>query len=330
MRVGLCGMAGVFVLVFAAALRGGGTHAAATQNYPTRPIRLIVPFPPGGSTDTYARILAPKIAELLGHQVVVDNRPGAGGALGAELAARAPADGHTIWLGQTANLIIGPAIRGGGSYDTVRDFAPITLLMKAPQVMVVNPGSPIQSAKDLIAAAKSKPGMLTFGSAGVGSSGHINGELFNLVAGVNIVHVPYKGGAAAVVDLIGGRIGYLATSLTSVVQFVKDGKLRPIATTGLKRARLMPDVPTMSEAALPGYEVVSWHGMLAPAKVPRELIERLNKVLVNALDKPDVQKILLAEGGDISPSTPEEFSHFLAGEVPKWTKVIKAANIKAE
>lgn len=300
------------------------------QAYPARPVRMIVPFPPGGSTDTYARIISPKLSEVLKQQVVVDNRPGAGGALGAELAAKAPADGYTIWLGQTANLVIGPALRAKGNYDPVRDFAPITMLMKAPQVMVVAPSSPLKTAKDLIAAAKKFPGKLTFGSAGIGSSGHINGELFNQAAGIDITHVPYKGGAAAIVDLIGGRITYLATSLASANQFVRDGKLRAIATTGLKRARLMPDVPTMAESALPGYEVVSWHGMLAPAKVSPAIITRLNKDLVALLGTQDVQKLLFAEGGEISPSTPEEFAKFLSSESAKWGKVIKQAGITAD
>lgn len=317
-------LASVFVLAIFAA-------TAVAQTYPARPVRMIIPFPPGGSTDTYARIIGPKLSEALGQQVVIDNRPGAGGALGAELAAKAPADGYTIWLGQTANLVMGPILRAkSGNYDPVRDFAPITLLMKSPQVMVVSNSSPIRTAKDLIAAAKKSPGTLTFGSAGIGSSGHINGELFNQVAGVNITHVPYKGGAAAIVDLMGNRITYLATSLASAGQFVRDGKLRAIATTGLKRARLMPDVPTMAESALPGYEVVSWHGMLAPAKVPQTVITRLNKDLVTLLGTQDVQKLLFAEGGEISPGSPEEFAKFLNQETAKWSKVIKQAGVTAD
>jgi tripartite-type tricarboxylate transporter receptor subunit TctC len=204
-------------------VRAQGEPASA-KSYPARPLRFIVPFPPGGSTDIYARIIAPKLSEALRQQVVIDNRPGAGGALGADLAAKALPDGYTIWLGQTNNLAIGPALRSKGTYDPVRDFSPITLLMQAPQVMVVNAGSTITSIKDLIAAAKSNPGMLTYGSAGVGSAGHINGELFNQTAGINITHVPYKGASPAMVDLRGGRITYLATSLASAAQFVKEGR----------------------------------------------------------------------------------------------------------
>ncbi|MGE5525384.1 MAG: tripartite tricarboxylate transporter substrate binding protein [Rhodospirillaceae bacterium] len=322
MRIPIC-------IALALAMAGAVAMPAAAQDYPTRPLRLIVPFPPGGSTDIYARIIGPKLGEALGQQVVVDNRPGAGGSLGAELAARAPADGYTIWLGQTNNLAIGPALRAKTPYDPLKDFSPITLLMKAPQVMVVNAGSPITSIKELIAAAKKAPGKLTYGSAGVGSSGHINGELFNQTAGIDIVHVPYKGASPAMVDLRGGRITYMATSLASAAQFVKEGKIKAIATSGAKRARMLPDVPTVAET-LPGYEVTSWHGMLAPAKVPRAIITRLNREIVAILGTPDVQKMLLAEGGDISPSTPEEFAAFLRAEVPKWAKVIKQAGITAE
>ena len=304
--------------------------SAEAQAYPSRPLRFIVPFPPGGSTDIYARIIGPRLADALRQQIVIDNRPGAGGALGADLAAKAPPDGYTIWLGQTNNLAIGPAMRTKNSYDPVRDFSPITLLMQAPQVMVVNAGSPITSIKELIAAAKSKPGTLTFASAGIGSSGHVAGELLNQAAGVNITHVPYKGASPAMIDLRGGRVTFLATSLASAAQFVKDGKIKGIATTGLKRARLMPDVPTVAESGVPGFEVASWHGMLAPAKVPREIIARLNREIVAILDKPEVRDALLSEGGDITPGTPEEFAVFLKSEAQKWAKVIKQAGITAE
>ena len=309
---------------------GVAPSSAEAQAYPSRPLRFIVPFPPGGSTDIYARIIGPRLADALRQQVVIDNRPGAGGALGADLAAKAPPDGYTIWLGQTNNLAIGPAMRTKNSYDPVRDFSPITLLMQAPQVMVVNAGSPITSIKELIAAAKSKPGTLTFASAGIGSSGHVAGELLNQAAGVNITHVPYKGASPAMIDLRGGRVTFLATSLASAAQFVKDGKIKGIATTGLKRARLMPDVPTVAESGVPGFEVASWHGMLAPAKVPREIIARLNREIVAILDKPEVRDALLSEGGDIMPGTPEEFAAFLKSEAQKWAKVIKQAGITAE
>ena len=235
-----------------------------------------------------------------------------------------------IWLGQTNNLAIGPAMRAKNSYDPVRDFSPITLLMQAPQVLVVNAGAPITSIKELIAAAKAKPGTLTFASAGIGSSGHITGELFNQVTGVQITHVPYKGASPAMIDLRGGRVTYLATSLASAAQFVRNGTIKAIATTGAKRARLMPDVPTVIEAGVPGFEVSSWHGMLAPAKVPRDIITRLNREIVAILEKPEVREALLSEGGDITPDSPEQFAAFLKSEVAKWSKVVKTAGITAE
>jgi len=211
--------------------------AATTSGpaYPLRPIRFIVPFPPGGGTDIYARIIAPKLSEALRQQVVVDNRSGAGGALGAELAARAPADGYTIWIGQTSNLTIGPAMRTRTTTTPIKDFAPISLLSKAPQVMVVNADSPLTSLKDLVALAKSSPpGKLTYATAGIGGSSHLNGELFNQMAGVKITHVPYKGASPAMVDLRGGRVTYMGTSLASAAQFIKEGRIRGIATTGAK------------------------------------------------------------------------------------------------
>ena len=300
---------------------------AEAQAYPIRPLRLIVPFPPGGSTDIYARVIAPKLSEALGQQIVVDNRAGAGGAIGAELAAAAAPDGYTIWLGQTNNLAIGPALRPKSAYDPVLDFSPITLLMQAPQVLVVSAESPISSVKDLIAAAKKNPGGLTYGSAGIGSSGHINGVLFNQIAGVNLIHVPYKGAAPAMIDLRAGRITLLATSLASAAALMKDGKIRPLATTGAKRVRMLPDTPTVAESGLPGYEMSSWHGMLAPAKVPAEIIARLNHEIVRVLKLPDVQEKLLSEGGDITPTTPQEFAVFLKSEVAKWSKILRQAGV---
>ena len=304
--------------------------SAAAQTYPSRPIRLIVPFPPGGSTDTYARIIARRLAETLGQAIVIDNRPGAGGALGAELAAKAAPDGYTIWIGQDGNLALGPAMRAKNNYDPVRDFSPITLLVKTPQVLVVNEGSPIASVKDLIAAAKKNPGALTYGSAGLGTTGHILGVYFNQAAGIDVTHVPYKGAAPAMFDLRGGRITYLATSMPAVVQFAREGRIRVIATSGLQRARLMPDVPTVAESGFPNFETIIWHGMLAPAKTPREVITRLHREIMAVLAMPDIQKLLLAEGGELSPSTPAEFAAFLRSEVAKWAKVIRQAGITAE
>jgi len=318
-----------FALVLVAAALP--TRAVTADNYPSRPIRFIVPFPPGGGTDIYARIIGPKLAEGLRQQVVVDNRPGAAGALGAELAARAPADGYTIWIGQTSNLAIVPALRTKNSYDPVKDFAPITLISKAPSVFVVNADSPLKSIKDLVALAKSSPvGKITYATAGIGSSAHIAGELLKQVARIDATHVPYKGASPALIDLRGGRVTYMGTSLASAAQFVREGKIRAIATTGAKRAYLMPDVPTVAEQGFPGFESISFLGMLAPAKTPRPIIDRLNREIVSLLQTPEVQKMVLVEGGEIFPGTPEDFAAFLQSELPKWAQIIKRAGITAE
>ena len=309
-----------------AALAGAGV----AQSYPSRPIRLIVPFPPGGSTDTYARILGPRLAEAVGQQVVIDNRAGAGGALGAELAAKSPADGYTIWLGQTANLAIGPALRKNNAYDPVRDFAAITLVQKASSVLVVSLGSPIKTLNDLIAMAKKNPQGVTYGSAGIGTAGHLNGHLVNTAAGIDMTHVPYKGASPAMLDLQGGRITLLATSIGSSAGLIRQGKIRAIATTGAKRARLLPDVPTAAEQGLKGFDVTTWHVMMAPAKVPAQAIELLNREFVRSLGLPEVQEKLMSEGGEVTPTTAREAAAFVKSEVAKWGGVIRKANITAE
>jgi len=297
------------------------------QAFPSRPIRLIVPFTPGGSTDIYARILEPKLAEALGQQIVVDNRAGAGGAVGAELAARAAPDGHTIWIGQTANLAIGPAVRKKSQYDPVKDFAAITMIQKAPSVFVVNASSPIKSIRELIAIAKKSPQATTYASAGVGTAGHINGFLLNKVAGIDMTHVPYKGASPAMIDLQGGRVTVLATSIGSSVGLIKQGKIRAIGTTGAKRARALPDSPTLLEQGVAGYDTTSWHAMLAPAKTPQPVIVRLNAELVKILKLPDVQDKLSSEGGDVTPTTPEEAASFIRDEALKWAKTLHNAGI---
>ena len=303
---------------------------AAAQTYPSRPIRLIVPFTPGGSTDIYARTLAPRLSDGIGQQVVVDNRAGAGGALGAELAAKAPPDGYTIWIGQTANLAIGPALRKKNAYDPVRDYAPITLVQKASSVIVVAAGSPLKSLADLIAAAKKNPQGITYGSAGIGTAGHINGYLINVAAGIDMTHVPYKGASPAMLDLQAGRITLMATSIGSSAGMIRQGKIRAISTTGAKRARALPDVPTAAEQGLKGFDVATWHAMLAPAKTPAAVITRLNTELVRILNLPDVQEKLMSEGGEVSPTSPEEAASFIRSEVAKWAKVLKSANIPLE
>lgn len=314
----------------AMALAAATPPAAEAQTYPSRPLRMIVPFTPGGSTDIYARALSPRVADGLGQQIVIDNRPGAGGAMGAQLAAAAAPDGYTIWIGQTANLAIGPALRKSGAYDPIRDFAPITLVQKASSVVVVSASSPLKSLQDLIAMAKKNPGGVTYGSAGVGTAGHINGYLINVAAGIDTTHVPYKGASPAMLDLQGGRIALMVTSIGSSTGMIKQGKIRAILTTGAMRARLLPDVPTAAEQGLTGFNVVTWHAILAPAKVSAQDITRLNREFVRVLKLPETQDALMAEGGDVTPTTPADAAAFIRDEVAKWGKALKGANITLE
>lgn len=303
------------------------TTIVHAQSYPSRPIRFIVPYPPGGSTDTYSRIIGGKLSEGLGQPLVMDNRVGAAGSVGAELAAKAPPDGYTIVLGQDSNMVVGQAVRKHKNYDTLRDFAPISLVVRTPQVIVVNDSSPLRSVKDLIAAAKAKPGALTYATAGVAGSSHVLGAFFNIAAGIDTLHVPYKGGGPGMLDLRAGRVSYMITSMVSSLTFARDGRARLLAVTGTKRSPLFPDVPTLGESGFPGFESVLWHGLLAPAKVPREVVVRINREIVKVLAMPEVQKLLQHEGGMVSPSTPEEFAAFLRADVDRWTKMIKDTGI---
>lgn len=300
------------------------------QAYPTRPIRFVVPYPPGGSTDTYARIIAAKLSEGLGQSVVIDNRTGAAGSVGAEIAAKSQPDGHTIVLGQDSNLVIGQAVRSVKNYDTLRDFAPISLVVRTPQVIVVNDSSPLKSMKDLVAAAKGKPGKLTFASAGHAGSSHVMGAFLNIRAGIDTVHVPYKGGGPGMLDLRAGRVDYMVTSMVSSLNFARDGRARLLAITGTKRSHLFPDVPTLNEAGYPGFESMIWHGVLAPAKVPPNVVTRINQEVVKALATPDVQKSLQFEGGTASPSTPGEFRTFIKDDVDRWTLMVKQTGIRVD
>lgn len=305
-------------------------QAAATgagQAYPTRPIRFIVPFPPGGSTDTYARIIGVRLSERLGQSLVLDNRAGAAGALGAELAAKAAPDGYNIVLGQDGNMVVGQAVRKKKNYNTLTDFEPISLVVRTPQVFVVNDISPFKTLADLIAAAKANPGKLTFASAGTAGSSHVMGTFFNMTTGIDTLHVPYKGGGPGMLDLRAGRVSYMITSMVSSLNFARDGRARLLAVTGVNRSHLFPDVPTLSEAGVPGFESTIWHGVLAPAKVPKAVVARLNREIVQVLAMPEVQKQLQFEGGSVSPSTAEEFGAFIRADVARWDKMIKQTGI---
>jgi tripartite-type tricarboxylate transporter receptor subunit TctC len=317
-----------FRTLIAAALACSATLTSA-QTYPSKPIRWIVPFPPGGSTDLLARVVGQKLTESWGQQVVVENRGGAGGTVGAAEAAWAPADGYTLFMGAIHHTIATSAYPKL-PYDFQRDFAPITVVAIVPNVLVVNPSIPAKNVKELIAYAKANPGKLTYGSAGMGTAHHLIGEVFNSRAGVDILHVPYKGSAPAIADLIGGQVSVMYDTVASCLPHVKAGKLRALAVATAKPSSALPDVPTISDAALPGFEVTTWFGALAPAKTPKELIAKLNAEMVRILGMPDVRKRLLDSGAEPVGNTPEQMAAQIKKETEEFAKIVKQAKIVAE
>jgi tripartite-type tricarboxylate transporter receptor subunit TctC len=317
------------VLVAVFALAAGLPGFAVAQEYPTRPIRFIVPYPPGGGTDVVARILNEPLAIELHQSIIIDNRGGAAGNVGTDLAAKSPADGYNI-LFTLSSHTINPKLYDKLPFDVEKDFVPVSLAALIPQILVVHPSVPVHNVAELIALAKANPGKLNYASVGTGSPGHIAGELFKLKTGVDIVHVPYKGGGPAVVDTIGGQVQMLFVSMPAAWQHVKAGKLRAIAVTSAKRSVAAPDVPTVAESGIPDYVVDSWYGALAPAKTPPAVIARLNAAFVKVLDNPQVKERLLAQGAEAAASTPAEFDRLIKDELQKWEYVIRAANIKPE
>ena len=304
--------------------------AAAAQNYPAKAIRMIVPFPPGGPNDILGRVVAQKLAEQLGQQVVVDNRGGAGGIIGAELAARAVPDGYTLLFGGTAPLAITPGMHKNLPYDPTRDFAAVSLVGTAPSMLIAHPAVPVKTIKDLIDLAKAKPGQLNFASAGIGTPPHLAGELFKSMAGVDMVHVPYKGGGPALTDLLAGQVGLYFSGISSALPFVRDGRLRGIAVTSAKRTAVVPDMPTIAESGLPGFEVGNWYAILAPAATPQVIVTRLNTEINKVLAVAEVRKRFLDLAADPTGSTPGELAAYIRSEIVKWAKVIKLAGIKQE
>ncbi len=301
----------------------------AKGTYPTKPIRLIVPLTAGGPTDIAARIIAVPLSEALGEQVIVDNRPGAGGNIGADLAAKSPADGHTLFMGTSGPLAINSSLYKHLPYDPIRDFAPIILTASAPFVVIVNPALPAHSMKELIALAKAKPGQLNYGSV-PGSASHLSTELFKLMAHVDIVHIPYKGAAPATSDVIAGQIQMSFASTPGSIPMVKAGKVKPLAVTSAKRIAKLPDVPTIAEGALPGYEASVWYGVVAPAGTPRPIVLRLDKQIASIIANPAHRDRMLAADFEPSTSTPEQFSAFIKSETAKWAKVVKASGARGE
>jgi len=306
-----------------------GSQLAPAQTYPSKPVRIIVAFPPGGGVDIVARTMGPRLSEALGQPVVVDNRAGAAGIVGTDLAAKSPADGHTVFIGTLGNLSVNPLLYAKLPFDVGRDFAPLTLVVSVTFVLYVHPSLPVKTVKDLIALTRSRPGQINYASSGNGGAPHLAAELFNSMVGVKMVHVPYKGSGLSFIDLLGGQVPLTFDSMVQGLQYVKSGRLRAVAVLGPKRSPVLPEVPTVGET-LPGYEVVNWFGMVVPAATPRDIVTRLNTEVVKVLRMPEIRERLLASGAETMGNSTEEFGAFMKSETVKWARVIKDANIRAD
>ncbi len=299
----------------------------AAEWSPTKPVRLIVGFPPGGATDLVARIIQPKLTAALGKQVVIDNRPGANGVISLDIISHSEPDGHSVGIGHIGALIISPTIQKV-PYDPYKSFAPVGMLVTLQNIIIVHPSVAVRSLKDYIALARAKPGALNFASSGIGSPGHLSGALLESMAGIQITHIPYKGGGPAMVDLLAGHVPSFIAVISTAVPQVQSGKVRAIAVTGAKRAEALPDVQTIAEAGVPGYASTNWYGLLAPANTPPQIIARLNREVVAALKAPDVVQQLKSNGIDSAPGTPAEFTRFVQAEEKKWVPIVRKSNIR--
>jgi tripartite-type tricarboxylate transporter receptor subunit TctC len=316
------------VLMLIAALAAG---ASAAQNYPTKPVRMIVGFPPGGGTDVMARLITPKMIEAWGQQVVIDNRAGATGIIGTDLVAKAVPDGYTLLMGHVATNAIAASLFAKLPFDPARDFAPITRVSSVPHLIVVHPSLDVHTVKDLIALAKAKPGQIAFPSAGNGSTPHLAGEIFKTMAGVNLIHVPYKGSGQSVQDLLGGQVQLAFDTTPTVIQYVKAGRLRPIAVSTLKRLASLPEVPTVAESGVPGYEVTTWYGMFAPAGTPPAIVRKVFMEVARIVRLPDIKERLDGMGTEeTTNASPEEFAAMVRADIAKYAKVIKAAGLRID
>ncbi len=306
-------------------------HAAthAQQPYPTRPVRLVVPSAPGGGTDITARIMAPKFSEYFGQQVVVENRAGAATMIGGEVVARSAPDGYTLLMG-ISTLAINAAMYRKVAYDALKDFAPIAQVVTLSNVLVTHPSVPARNVKELVAFAKARPGQVNFASAGVGTNPHLSMELFLSLSGLKMMHVPYKGSGQGIVDVIAGHVPVMMPAVPTALVYIKNGRLRPLGVSGAKRSQAVPDIPTIAEGGIPGYEATQWFGLLAPTGTPRAIVDRWHRETVRALKDPEVRDRLVADGADPVGSTPEEFAAYLRAETIKWAKVVKAIGIQPE
>lgn len=303
---------------------------AGAQEYPAKTIRLIIPFAPGGANDILGRLIAARLSETVGQQVVPDNRPGAGGSIGAELVAKSPPDGYMLVIGHIGTLAVNPTLYRKLGYNPVSDFQPISLVAKVPSIMVVHPSVPARSLKELIALAKSRPGALVYGSGGNGGAGHLATEYFKLMAKVDMVHVPYRGTGAALVDLIAGQTQLVFAGVPGAAAHVRSGRLRALGVSTSTRLAVFPELPTIAEAGVPGYEVTQWYGVLAPAGTPKAVVDRLHKEIVSAVKSKQMHERLTADGSEPITSTPEEFASYIKSEIARWAPVIRAAGIRVD
>jgi tripartite-type tricarboxylate transporter receptor subunit TctC len=304
--------------------------AAFCQGFPEKPVRFVVGFTPGGPSDILARALGQKLAERFGQPVVIENRPGAGGNLAAEAVAKSTPDGYTWLLGNNSILATNQSLYRSLPYDPVKDFAPVALVAIQPNILVVNPGVQVVSVKELIAYSKANPGKLNYASSGAGAAAHLAGELFKAMAGVDIVHVPYKGAQPALTDVIAGQVQMMFATSASVIPYVKAGRLRALAVTTAQRSASIPELPTVAEAGVPGFEATTWHGVVVPAATPAGLIEVLNKKINSALEEKDLKERLNSLGAEVATGTPKEFTDYIAREIPKWAKVVKDSGARPE
>jgi tripartite-type tricarboxylate transporter receptor subunit TctC len=304
--------------------------AAASAQYPNKPVRMVVPFPAGGPTDIVSRAIAPKLSEALGQSVIIDNRAGAGGVTGTEQVAKAPADGYTLLMGTIGGLAVSMSLHPNRGYDTLRDLAPITQAVTVTNILVLHPSVPAKSVKELLAIATARPGRLNYASSGAGTVTHLAGELLKMMAGVNIVHIPYKGGAPALTALLSGEVDCSFENGLIVTPHIKSGKVRAIAVTGAQRSKLAPELPTIAEAGLPGYNASGWYGLVAPAATPRDIINRLSSEVTRVLRTPDIVERLSSQGAEPVGNPSEQFGAFIRSEIDKWAKLVKAVNMKAD
>lgn len=317
----------LLLVVLALLLTAGLAHA---QKYPDKSVRVVVPFAAGaGSNDIMARLIAQRLSDRFGQQFVVDNRPGASGIIGCDIVAKAQPDGYTVLVMSLTYTVL-PSLFSKLPFDPIKDLTPVTMLASAPLMLVVHPSIPAKSVAEFIAYAKANPGKLNFGSGGPGATPHLAGEMFKMMAGIQVTHVPYKGGAPALADLVGGQIQFMLENIPGTLPFVKAGKLRALAVTDIKRSPLLPDLPTLDEAGLKGYELVGWNGMFVPAGTPTAIVNKLHEGVVAALAIPDVKERLTVLGADGVGDTPQHFSAFIKADIAKWSKVVKAAGIKVE